>query len=173
MSATEDTNLNFVRQTLETAHREYDRGILESSPAQVLAFYEKWTAPGFEERGNPKGHVTDRAGMLALMAQVTASGSLGGGMVVLEDATGIAELVVDGSLAIAVTENKCRYRLTDTQRWYGVKDEEHEVETVGRWRETWRETDEGWRLQINQLLGSQTYVDGLLFAPPASSEPLA
>ncbi len=163
MSEAEDPALSLVRQTLETAHREYDQGILESSPAQVLAFYEKWTAPDFEERDNPKGHVTGRAGMLALMAQVAASGSLGGDMVALEASTSIAELAVEGSRAVAVTTNKYRCRQTDTQGWYGTSGAEHEAEMVSRWRQTWVKDEEGWRLQVNQLLDTQTYVDGLLF----------
>ena len=165
MPATEDAALNPMRQVVETAWQEYNQGILESDMVQVLLFYEKWTAPDFEERDNPKGHVTDRAQMLALVAQAVASGSSGGSMTVSEATTGIAELAVEGGRAVAVTMNKYRYRQTDTHGWYGTKDAEHEIEMVGRWRETWVQTDQGWRLQVNQLLGNETYVDGVLFVP--------
>jgi len=163
MLATEDATQDLVRQVLEAAHREYNQGVLENNMAQILAFYEKWTAPDFEERDNPKSHVTDREQMLALMAQAVASGDPGGSMIVLGATTGIAELAVEGSRAVAVTTNKDRYRQTDTHGWYGVSGQEHEVETAGRWRQTWVQTDEGWRLQVNQLLSNETYVDGVLF----------
>lgn len=133
--------------------------------AEALAFYEKWTAPDFEERDNPKGHVTDRVQMLTLMAQAVAMGNPSGSMTVLGATTSIAELAAEGSQAIAVTMNRYRCRQTDTHGWYGASGEEHEIETVGRWRQTWVETDQGWRLQVNQLLSNGTYVDGVLFAP--------
>lgn len=165
MPVTEDAALAAVRQALEAAWREYNQGISESDMAQVLAFYEKWTTPDFEERDNPKGRVTDRAQMLALMAEAVAVGSPGAPMIVLEATTSIAELTIEGSRVVAVAANKYRYRQTDTHGWYGIKGAEHEIEMAGRWRETWVQTVEGWRLQINQLLESETYVDGALFVP--------
>lgn len=165
MPVTEDAALDSARLALEDALRQYNQGFLDGDMAQVLAFYEKWTAPDFGERDNPKGHVTDRAQMLALVAQAVASGSSGGSMTVSEATTGIAELAVEGGRAVAVTMNKYRYRQTDTHGWYGTKDAEHEIEMVGRWRETWVQTDQGWRLQVNQRLSIETCVDGVLFAP--------
>ncbi len=154
-----------MRRTLEAAHREYSQGILANDPAQLLAFYQKWTAPDFEEQDNPKGHVTSRGEMLSLMKQVVASGGLSGFAAVSEAASTVAELVMEGDTAVAAVANKCRYRQTDIQGWYGTKGEEHEIETRGLWRETWVKVGEGWRLQISQMLGSQTYVDGVLYAP--------
>ena len=156
---------SLVRWALEAAHREYHQGILENEPGQLLAFYEKWTAPDFEERDNPKGHVTSREEMLALMEQVVASGGLGGFAAALEATSTIAELVVEGDHAVAVVTNQYRYRQTDMQGWYGAKGEEHEIETRGRWWETWVKVGENWRFQISQMLSSQTYVDGALYAP--------
>ncbi len=170
MSATEDATQNLVRQVLEAAHGEYNRGVLENDMAQVLAFYEKWAAPDFEERDNPRGHATNREQMLALMAQAVASGNPGGSMTVLEATTGIAELSVEGGRAIAVTTNKYRYQQMDTHGWYGVKDKEHEVEMVGRWRQMWVKTDGGWRLQVNQLLSTETHIDGVPFVPEHSQQ---
>ena len=168
MSETEVTTQNLVRRTLESAHREYNQGILENNPAYVLAFYEKWTAPDFEERDNPKGHVTRREEMLALMEQVVVSEGFGGFGTVLEATSTVAELVIEGNSAVAVVTNKYRYLQADTQGWYGVKGEEHEMEASGRWRETWVKTDQGWRSQISQLLSNRTSVDGVLFAPQQS-----
>jgi len=168
MSEKEATNHNLVHWELEAAHREYNRGILEDNPAQVLAFYEKWTAPDFEERDNPKGHVTNRGEMLALMEQVVASEGLGGFGTVLEAASAVADLVVEGNSAVAVVTNKYRYLQADTHGWYGIKGEEHEIEAFGRWRETWVKTDQGWRFQISQMLSNQTYVDGVLSTPQQS-----
>ena len=165
MPATEDAALNPMRQVVETAWQEYNQGILESDMVQVLLFYEKWTAPDFEEQDNPKGHVMDRAQMLALMAEAVAMGSPGDSMIVLEATTSIAELAAEGSHAVAVAANKYRWRQVDTHGWYGAKDVEHKVETVGRWRQTWVKTDQGWRLQVNQRLSIETCVDGVLFAP--------
>lgn len=165
MPTTKDTSLNTVRQVLEAAWLEYNQDFLDDDMTRVLAFYEKWAAPDFEERDNPKGHVTGRSEMLALVAQAVAMGSPGDSITVLEATTGVAELAVEGSRAVAVTVNKYRYQQIDTHGWYGVKDAEHEIETVGLWRQTWVETDQGWRLQVNQLVSNETYVDGVLFAP--------
>lgn len=165
MPETEDTPLDLVRQVLEAAHHEYNQGFLESDMARVLAFYEKWTTPDFEERDNPKGHVTGRAEMLALMAQAMAMGGSGDSMIVLGATTSIAEIAVEGSRAVAVAVNKYRYQQADAHGWYGAKNAEHEIETVGRWRQTWVKTDQGWRLQANQLVTNGIYVDGVLFVP--------
>ena len=137
MPATEDAALNPVRQVVETAWREYNRGFLEH----------------------------DRAQMLALMAQAVAMGSPGASMIVLEATASIAELAAEGSQAIAVMANKYCFQQGDAHGWYGAKDVEHKVETVGRWRQTWVKTDQGWQLQVNQRLSIETYVDGVLFAP--------
>jgi len=165
MTTTEDASQDSVRQVLEAAHQGYNRGFLENDMARVLTFYEEWTAPDFEERDNPRGHITDRDQMLDLMAQAVASGSPGGSMTVLEAATRIVEIAVEGGRAVAVAATKYRSRQTDTHGWYGVIGQEHEIESVGRWRQTWVETNEGWRLQVNQLLSNETYVDGVLFTP--------
>ena len=106
MPTTKNAVLAPVRQALEAAWREYNQGVSESDMAQVLLFYEKWTAPDFEERDNPKGHVMDRAQMLALMAEAVAMGSPGDSMIVLEATTSIAGLATEGSQAIAVMAKK-------------------------------------------------------------------
>ena len=165
MSEAETTDHDLVQQILEAAHREYNKGILENSPAQVMAFYVKWTSPDFEERDNPKGHVTNRGEMLALMEQVVASGGFGGFGAILEATSKVSELVIKGDSAVAVVVNRDRYLQTNTQGWYGVKGEDHEIETVGDWQETWIKIGGDWRLQINQMIGNQTYVDGVLFEP--------
>lgn len=154
-----------VRQTLETAHREYNQGVWENNPAHILAFYEKWTTPDFEEQDNSKGQVTTRAEMLALMEKVVSLGSFDVVGTVLEASSRIAKLVIKPDCAVAVMTNKYRYSQIDVQGWHGPKDAEHEIETAGRWRETWVKTEEGWRLRVNQMMSNQTYVDGVLFAP--------
>ena len=168
MSEAKIADQDFARRTLEAAHQEYNQGIWVKNPAHLLAFYVKWTAPDFEERNNPKGHVTTREEMLALMAQVVTLGSLGGFGTILEAISTISELVPAGDNVVAVVVNKYRYHQTDTEGWYGISGEAHEIETSGRWRETWVKTDQGWRFQISQLLGNQTYVDGILFTPKQS-----
>ena len=158
-----------VRQQIEAAHADYSRGILENDPVQVLEFYRKWTSPDFEERDNPVGNVTTREAMLSLMEQVVALKTMGNGRVPLEAATDIEAFEVGGGAvaqetrAIAVMSHRYVSREADSQGWFGPKDQEHEITVTSRWRETWVQTDAGWRLQTNAMLGSQTFVDGVFF----------
>ena len=154
-----------VEAALEAAHWEYNQGILENKPAHILAFYQKWTACDFEERDNPKGHVTKREEMLSLIEQVVESGGLGGFSAVLKATSTVTELILDGDRAAVAVTNNYRYRQADAHGWYGIIGEEHEIETKGHWRETWVRVNEDWQLQLSQLLSNQTYVDGVMHAP--------